>query len=248
MKFETKTIDCKSINDYKNSNRKSEFRVVIYTVNYNGYDQRIINRIIDSGTRLALKVNPASANNASQKRTKDKLINNSVAGVLAEYCWKKFINDRANKNIVDFTEFNGASAQIDLITLKNDNLIEVRSSFPRNGLEFAICHSVYEFDILGPYSNDVKPGEIQKDFYTRTLFHIPKGRTFMECLKSSEFKVYLTGGATWEMMTSGNFSKNKDLLPEDGVEVSEQKKSRYRVVPFSKALDTIEIYELILNE
>jgi len=247
MQIETKTIICQNIRDYSNSKRDKDFRVAVFTFNYQGKDEIIIDKIIASGSRLAEKVNPAAANNAAQKRTRERLINNSVAGILAEYCWKKFINTEANEDVVDYTEFNGASAQIDLITLKSDKLIEVRSSFPRNGLEFAICHSVYEFDILGPYSNQVKPGEIQKDFYTRTLFHVPKGKTFMELLKDSNFKVYLTGGATWEMMVDDNFSKNKNLLPEDAVGASELEESTYRVVPFSKALDTIEIYELILN-
>lgn len=247
MIIEKRTIICQDIRDYSNSKRDKDFRVVVLTFNYLDDDKTIIDRVIDSGTRLANKVNPAAANNASQKRKIERLINNSIAGVLAEYCWKKFINNEANGNIVDFTEFNGASAQIDLITLKSNKLIEVRSSFPRNGLEFAICHAVYEFDILGPYSNQVKPGEIQKDFYTRALFHIPAGKTFLESLKGGDFKVYLTGGATWEMMTDDSFSKNKNLLPEDTVIASELEESTYRVVPFSKALDTIEIYELILN-
>ena len=247
MKIEIKTINCQNISGYSNSKRDGEFRVALFTLNYQGEDKAIIDRIIDSGNRLAKQVNTAAANMSSHTRTTERIINNSVAGILAEYCWKKFINHRANDNIVDFTEFNGASAQIDLKTVKSNKLIEVRSSFPRNGLEFAICHPVFEFDILGPYSNQVKPGEIQKDFYTRTLFHVPKGKTFMELLKEDNFKVYLTGGATWEMMIDNEISKNKHLLPEDSVGASEQEESLYRVVPFSKAIDTIEIYELILN-
>jgi hypothetical protein len=247
MKIEIKSINCQTISDYSNSKREKEFRLAVITLNCHSEDKNLIDRIIDSGNRLAKQVNSAAANMSSNTRTSERIINNSVAGILAEYCWKKFINTRANDNIVDYTEFNRAATQIDLKTLKSNKLIEVRSSFPRNGLEFAICHPVFEFDILGPYSNQVKPAEIQKDFYTRTLFHIPKGKTFMELLTGENFKVYLTGGATWEMMIDNNVSKNKHLLPEDSIGASEQQESLYRVVPFSKAKDTIEIYELILS-
>ena len=68
--------------------------------------------------------------------------------------------------------FDDASRQIDLKVISNNKKIEVRSSFPRNGIEFAICHPSYEFDVIGPYSNNYKPGEIQKDYYVRTLFHL----------------------------------------------------------------------------
>jgi hypothetical protein len=247
MKIEIKSINCQTISDYSNSKREKEFRLAVITLNYHSEDKNLIDRLIDSGNRLAKQVNSAAANMSSNTRSSERIINNSVAGILAEYCWKKFINTRANDNIVDYTEFNGAATQIDLKTLKSNKLIEVRSSFPRNGLEFAICHPVFEFDILGPYSNQVKPAEIQKDFYTRTLFHIPKGKTFMELLTGENFKVYLTGGATWDMMIDNNVSKNKHLLPEDSIGASEQQESLYRVVPFSKAKDTIEIYELILS-
>jgi hypothetical protein len=245
MEIEIKTIKCQDMPYYRDSKRETDFRVVIYSLNYKGDDKAFIDRVIDSGTRLAKEVNPAAANNTAQIRTRERLLNNSVAGILAEYCWKKFLNDKAESKIVDFTKFSSASAQIDLITLNSDKLIEVRSSFPRNGLEFAICHSTYEFDILGPYSNQVKPGEIQKDFYTRTLFHVPKGKTFLELLKTDDFKVYLTGGATWAMMINNKYSKNKNLLPEDSLGTEEE--STYRVVPFSKALDSVEIFEQILK-
>jgi hypothetical protein len=245
MHVEIKTIKCQDIPSYRNSNRSNDFKVVVYSLDYEREDKEFIDRIINSGKRLAHHVNPAAANNAFHKRTKERLVDNCVAGVLAEYCWKKFLNDTAGDKIVDFTDFKGASIQIDLITLNSKKLIEVRSSFPRNGLEFAICHSTHEFDILGPYSNQVKPSEIQKDFYTRTLFHVPQGADFVELLKSSDFKVYLTGGASWDMMMNDNYSQNKNLLPEDAL--SKQEESTYRVVPFSKALDSMEIYDLILK-
>jgi hypothetical protein len=68
-----------------------------------------------------------------------------------------------------FRQFKQASSQIDLETIKTKKTIEVRSSFPRNGVEFAICSPKYEFDILGPYKNHYKSDEPQKDIYLSML-------------------------------------------------------------------------------
>ena len=247
MIFIEQIINCTQHNDYKNSKRSTPFTIARSTLNYvsNPNHKTFIDKIIGKGKVLAQKVNPAAANYSTKTRKKERLINNATAGLLAEYAWKQYINQKAGTKVVDYTEFTDAATQIDLYVISNNKLIEVRSSFPQNGLVFAICHATFEFDILGPYSNTVKPGEIQKDFYTRTLYHIPKNTSFMELLKKDNFKVYLTGGATWDMMTNTDVSKNKDLLPQDAVTIAEEEKSTYRVVPFSKALDTDKIFDLI---
>ena len=54
--------------------------------------------------------------------------------------------------------------------ISNGKKIEVRSSFPRNGCEFALCNPKYQFDILGPYHNAYKPAEVSKDYFLRTFF------------------------------------------------------------------------------
>lgn len=247
MKISEEQLNCAEINSYKNTNRNTPFTIAIFQFEYNSStdDYNFLNKIFKKGQELAEKVNPAAANNSSYRRNRERLINNAAAGILAEYCWKKYLNRKAKEPIVEYTEFTDASVQVDLIVSKKKKLVEVRSSFPRNGIEFAICSKQYEFDILGPYSNSVKPKEIQKDFYTRTLFHVPKNKTFLEVAKSDGFRVYLTGGATWEMMVDNNYSKNKNLLPDDYVSQVQETKSSYRVVPFSKSLDTLEVFDLI---
>lgn len=247
MRFTEEIIDCTQLESHKDSKRKTPFKIAVFHFDYisSEKDRTFLDQIFVKGEILAKKVNPAAANISSYKRSKMRLINNAAAGLLAEYCWKKYINHKANSEIVEYTEFTDASVQIDLIVLKNNKLIEVRSSFPRNGVDFAICSANYEFDILGPYSNSVKPGEVQKDFYTRTLFHIPKGSSFMDLAKNDGFQVFLTGGATWDMMINKGISKNKDLLPDDYVSQVQEEKSVYRVVPFSKAIDTTGIFDLI---
>ena len=64
-----------------------------------------------------------------------------MGGLLAEYGWLKYIKTHYG-NIASFTEFNQANGQID-IRLENGETIEIRSSFPRNGAKFAICHDRY---------------------------------------------------------------------------------------------------------
>ena len=143
----------------------------------------------------------------------------------------------SEENVVSETEFDDASRQIDLKVISNNKKIEVRSSFPRNGIEFAICHPSYEFDVIGPYSNNYKPGEIQKDYYPTDIISM---------ISADSFKVYLTGGATWDMMIDTDYSKNKTLLPDFGLGVIQ--KASYRVVPFSKSKDTREIKRVIIED
>ena len=208
-------------------------------------DKKILDTIEKRGYDLAGKVNPAAANHGDINRLPNQIKRNCVAGVLAEYCWKHFINERAKREIVLETEYTGSSTQIDLITKHTNKKIEVRSSFPRNGIDFALFNRKYQFDILGPYSNTVKPAEIQKDYYIRTLYPFESKDFFFRFNASIE--VYLTGGATWKMMISPNFSKTKDLVPEDDI-IEHTRKSLYRVVPLSLVFDTVTIADRIIME
>lgn len=150
----------------------------------------------------------------------------------------RFLMESA-KNTTDF--FN----QIDLRITSNLKTVEIRSSFPRNGIEFAICHATYEFDIIGPYNNTYKPGEIQKDFYIRTLFPFDSA-LIIEKIQQNNFGVYLTGGATWAMMSDDNIAIVKDFIPDGEINPDRlSSKSSYRVVPFSRSLDTLQISKLI---
>ena len=100
--------------------------------------------------------------------------------------------------------------------------------------------------MIVPYSNNYKPGEIQKDYYVRTLFHLYNPTDIISMISADSFKVYLTGGATWDMMIDNDYSKNKTLLPDFGLGVIQ--KASYRVVPFSKSKDTREIKRVIIED
>lgn len=71
-------------------------------------------------------------------------------------------------------------------------------------------------------------------------------RLYISMISADSFKVYLTGGATWDMMIDTDYSKNKTLLPDFGLGVIQ--KASYRVVPFSKSKDTREIKRVIIED
>jgi hypothetical protein len=96
----------------------------------------LLNEFTKKGENLAAKVNPGAANDGRNKRDAAKIRQNCIAGLLAEYLWKDFLNRK--KITVEETEMEAASTQIDLRVIANGKKIEVRSSFPRNGIEFVI--------------------------------------------------------------------------------------------------------------
>jgi len=219
--------------------------VVYYSLNYrsDSSDRALINRLLAEAEHLAGSVNRGRANDSDHNRTYRTVLANCIAGVVSEYFWKLYLNE--NGNYVQSTTFDDPTAQIDLEVIRNQKKIEVRSSFPRKGVEFAICHPIYQFDILGPYSNNYKPGEVEKDFYVRTLFHLEQPSQIIDRIKQDHFVLCLTGGATWDMMWNRNSSLEKDLIPEDKIGILT--KSSYRVVPFCSALGTKEIKQLIIG-
>lgn len=246
MKISVQRIKCREIPLYVESNRNESFLIVKYQFFYESepFDTSLLNKITEAGNRLAGLVNDKAANDSTAKRSANRKRSNAIAGILAEYCWKNFLNSVSLNLLVKETEFNQAANQIDLETIKTNKTIEVRSSFPRNGIEFAICSPKYEFDILGPYKNDYKPDEPQKDFYLRTLFHVKTPVAFLDDYIKDGFVVYLTGGATWAMMADDKIAIEKNLVPEDDLGDTEVE-SMYRVIPFSRALDCNAIFKEI---
>lgn len=246
MKNRTIGIECNKA--YADTNRKEIFNIVEYSFNYKSEaaDKAILDELIKKGLALAAKVNPGAANNATKNRKFERIQNNCVAGLVAEYCWLDYLNDGGKTIRVAETAFESASNQIDLRIVKNNKSIEVRSSFPRAAIPFVLCHKKYEFDVIGPYKNNYKPDEIQKDYYVRTLFRMDSPLELLTKIKQDGFTANLTGGATWAMMANNALAKEKNFVPDDELSVDRvETASTYRVVPFSNALDTVEIYKLI---
>lgn len=241
MKFKTFILDCNK--EFPKTCRLKPFVIAEYTLNYSE-DSALVDNLLKDAQALADKVYPGAANDSVHARNKKRIYANCIAGVVSEFCWKHFLNYK--KEYVRSTPFESANNQIDLEVIVNQKKIEVRSSFPRNGYVFAVCHPTKEFDILGPYSNDYKPGEVHKDYFIRTLFPMKEPSEIISLIKSDNFSLYLTGGATYDMMFDNRYSKDKDFIPEDNFTI--QTKTKYRVVPFHNALDCKKIYSLISKE
>ncbi len=242
MKRYRSKISCPTV--FPQSKRRKDFFMLKYELNYESDkgDRNLIKTLVKKGKALAKAVHPAQANKSASLRSWKTIENNSISGLLAEYLWVDSL--RAFDLECQTNNYEKAIHQIDITLKHNQKKIEVRSSFPKNGVKFALCHPQHEFDILGPYSNSYKPGEIKKDFYVRTLFPYPSFQ-FLQHLEKDGFIACLTGGATWGMMMDKEISKQKDLIPQDDIlELSLQKSSTYQVVPISRALDTFEMLEL----
>ena len=246
MKFDAIKL-CPTESGYSDSLRKTPFWIVKVTFQrVNPFDRSILRSILADANILSQKVNPKSANDSVNKRHQNRLLANATAGILSEYCWKNAINLLSAETIVTETTYEHGEAQIDLVSLKQNSKIEIRSSFPRNGIEFALFHPEHRFDILGPYSNAYKPSEIAKDFYLRALYHFHNSDEFMVKYETAnDLEIFLTGGATQQMMYDEKVAVSKRLIPEDSLHEEE---SSYRVIPFEHALDTIEIIKAIKHE
>ena len=242
MKRFIKQVNCKE--HFEETRRSAPFIYVKYKLDYESDvdDRSLIDTFVEKATQLAERVNPHPANAHAEVRLPDTILANSIAGVVSEYFWKDFLN--MDQILVRETEFDEAAKQIDLETVHGAKRIEVRSSFPRNGVPFALCHPENQFDILGPYANTTyKPGEIRKDFYVRTLFEAENPTDIIKMIRQDNFSLYLTGGATISMMQTRGIYTEKRLLPEDAIGAAGQ--AKYRVVPFSRALDTFQIQAMI---
>jgi hypothetical protein len=193
------------------------------------------NSILARSEQLARLVSTGAANNAQFERNLQRRLIDSFGGLCAEAGWELYINSAFN-NIASPTPFTSASVQID-IQLNQGHLVEVRSSFPRNGVKFALCNTSANFKNIGPYSNSIKPGEVQKDLYLAVLFDTQKA----DLLTAETVTFSLVGGSTWDMMV--NRGVNVALTPWD--DDSFAVRSTYRVVYLNNALDAPQVINAI---
>ena len=233
MPYKYEIINCQD--PYNNSNIKRTYKVIKFTFDNNNPHAPFY---YNKAWGLAQKVNPHKANDSINKRDKDRLILDTLGGVLSEYGWYFYIKEIFG-DIVSFTPFQSASNQIDLL-LNNGKKIEVRSSFPRNGIKFALCNERYHFKNICKYDNLYKPNEVDKDFFACVLFETPKA----DMLESKNIIFYLIGGSTREMMEDESISFKSDLVAEDDLT---QEKTTYKVIKLSNALDIEGFEKYMIN-
>lgn len=244
MRFTPGVLNCSD--HYRNTNRVSRFRYIQVEVLpvSNLHDENLLKGMLTQAETLASQVTKNSANDATFVRSQERIIRNALAGLLSESAWRLAVNGLMKKETLSPTNFTHTYEQIDLVTDDNKT-IEVRSSFPRKGLAFALCNPAYEFDVIGPYVNDYKSGEISKDFYVRTLFPFEESE-LLERIRAKGIQMFLTGGATHEMFSDSSLFIEKSMTSMEYVLLNQiGPASKYKVIPFSKALDTFEIVEIL---
>lgn len=223
MLFSYEIIDCQNPKDTKNIKRKYK---IIKSIFKNKIDEAL--KYYQKAWNLAKQVNPHKANDSISSRDKERLTLDALGGILAEYGWFYYIK-RNFGDIVSFTEFKSSIGQIDLL-LNNGKTIEVRSSFPRNGIKFAICNERYNFKNICKYHNLYKPDEMDKDFFACVLFETQKN----QMSNADEIIFYLIGGSTRKMMLDDTIAYIDDLVAEDDFV---QQKTYYKVIKLYDALD-----------
>lgn len=244
MRFTPGVLNCSD--HYPTSNRVSRFRYIQVDLlpSTNIQDENLLKHMFAQAETLASQVTKNSANDASFVRSQERLIRNALAGLLSESAWRLAVNGLTKEETLLSTKFTHSYNQIDLVTSDNKT-IEVRSSFPRKGLAFALCNPNYEFDVIGPYVNNYKPGEISKDIYVRTLFPFEESE-LVERIRGKGIQMFLTGGATNEMFSNSSLFIEKSMTAmEDSALNQAGPTSKYKVIPFSKALDTFQIAEIL---
>jgi len=223
------SINCQNPPDGWNIDRN--FQIVQCMIE-NGSEEFV--SLQKKANELANLVNAYAANNSTYKRLPKRKAIDAFGGVLAEEGWMQFINSEFGR-IAFPTQLEDINAQID-IQLSNGEKLEVRSSFPRNGVKFGICNNKFNFKNIGPYSNTVKPGEVQKEFYLAVLFDTQKKDLFTV----DEIHFSLIGGSTWDMMM--NIGYDDPLKPFDDLIPIE---STYKVIQLKDALDAVQIINKI---
>ena len=211
-------------------------------------NKRMIKTAKDIAKSILPNLNPGQAN-SSENRTSDTVEIDNLSGIIAELtCYYVLKYLYSEEKIIKPSSMNSYN-QIDL-KLFNGKTIEVRSSCVRNGIDFALFKfnnkkpEEQYFDVLGPYSNGYKPGEIEKDYYMRVLYECDK-KDFIEMIDKPKFEFYITGGATKDMMNNSDIYQIKHLIP-DGGQVNIE--SDYRVIPLSKSLDIKEFFDTLESE
>jgi len=212
-------------------------------------DRHFLDSLHQEARALAERVSAEQANTA-QIRSPDILYLDCLSGCLAEQASVIWLNTALKEGVASRPPADSARNQIDLLLGASSKTIEVRSSFVRNGLEFALFQKERDsgrqyIDILGPYQNpSYKASERYKDYYLRVLFPGVKQKC-ASLLATEGYTFYITGGATKEMMQSDDFSYIKDLSPREGEVLAA---GNYRVIPLGQSLDSDQFLAAVKTE
>jgi len=252
------------------------FRIQKITLRPNSEHSRSI--IETAKSRLSsIKFNSASSSGVARDEIEIKL--KSLCGLIIEQlCFSMLTHYNKNPNVV--IELDSGHNSIDQIDLKihkkwlesgSDHYksmtktVEIRSSFPFKPIEKVVSQ---DFDILGGYKNDIKKGEIEKDFYLRFLFaldyksdyyvkengKIHYGKTTTKTLKECYFDndlnlkrelvIFFIGGATNAMMLDESIAYLGSMTSSN---FNINQNAEFKKIKVRNGLDCIAIMQMMLN-
>lgn len=205
-------------------------------------------KICSCALEIEDRLNAGQAN-TSEQRSDIIVRTDNLSGLIAEYCCEQVLKNLFNIKTCK-PSLNTSYNQIDILVGKTNKTVEVRSSCVRNGIEFALFAKNLNksdeqyIDVIGPYKNNYKPGEIEKDYYMRVIYPFEK-KNFLNKIQRPVLEFYVTGGATKSMMQDPSIRLLKHMKPAGG-EVKFE--SDYIVIPLGESLDYLEFKKKILQD
>lgn len=228
---------CNVINNSYFSNNRQNFECLKVVISA---DDSFLEDVRQKAELINNRLNSFSASSGII-RSDETVTADNLLGLIAEYaCYEVLQNELGCQNVIK-PQSNSSYNQID-IQLSSGDTIEVRSSCIRNGLEFALFSvnrttNRQYIDVIGPYYNNAyKSYENTKDFYMRVIYIGETASIFSHILAGEEIVLYITGGATKEMLSEIGYRKYM-TSPADS---RAKKKGNYLVVQMSDSFDYSE--------
>lgn len=225
-----------SFNGYTTISRQ----YIICEINYSYFTDNEKKEILDDANNIIKNAHAGTANSNINRNPKTKE-NDAFAGILAEFAIMKFLNTLI-PNSACRPPVTSTKNQIDIFWKYQNTTysLEVRSSFVKNGIPFALyaidrSNKEPYFDILGPYYQEYKTTyDSQKDVYARVLFTGNKYNVKERFLKNDE-NFYIIGFMEGEKLI--NLNKHKNLKGNTTFSKLGSKFGDYRVAPIDKITD-----------
>ncbi len=230
------------------SNYEVKRNYTIASFSFSDFDESDKQNIIESANQLINLANNSAAN-SGQTRNMITKENDAYAGILAEFATLYYLK-RCDKVLYAYRpNISDLSNQIDIaIEYESKNgpislTAEVRSSFVRNGIDFALFKTNKEnetyFDLIGPYYQKNYKSEYEpiKDLYFRVLFSGIKYDIRRRFLENDE-PFFLIGYQSGEYILKHGYKKN--LLSGSAITKKGDITGDYIVLPIDQIIDLSE--------
>jgi len=226
-----------------------QYKVIEFTFDdFSGEEEQQILLEADS---IYHNANGSAANSGVPRSNQTKWID-ALSGIISEFACVKFLSDerifegfKAHRPNIESIQ-----NQVDIIWEMNetDYSVEVRSSFVKNGIEFALYGVNREtgksyIDVLGPYYQKTYKENYEnfKDIFLRVLFPSEKSG-FEERYISQKEPFYLVGGLEGHRIIELN--SHKTLTPENATGLE---RGDYYVAQIDEIMDSGEFWTHFRN-